>query len=413
MSLSCVLLYYTTVYKCRKHYRDGSQIIIAWVWVNRSVNATIGSKVAQLNKSVEDIFSFARLILFGYGQEWGSGWTQVEVDGFFFNQFLNQPLQDSLREARGILFQTEDPPFPCQWNDVDANKKLIGPWGGNGDFVSDPPPPQYYTLTTPMPQGSIPSTPRPQDSLPAFSLPGDPLRNKAFAAGVKIGQEFSVHDHYVLAALFYGTLMPFRRLIITMDWEWPLGVTQETGQWNHRIPIFTVIIFAQPVQADGLRFIEKGYEGFRKGFLEYLEENGPLDALAQGDTGINISHRLLQRGPLRIAVRPPFPSGDRVIKEVNKALKSNRQTLTGSRSVQTTIRCWAVHLLIRQCGLSNRDSIRSWNAEIGDEIGYSFTMYEEDSITNPGESQFARDNRELRERIRHYVGAIPTDYSII
>ena len=368
-----------------------------------------------MNTTVEDILSFARLILFGQNQEWGADWTQVEVDGFFFNQFLNQPLQDSLREARGILFQTEDPPFPCQWNDVDANKKLIRPWGGNGDFVSGPPPPQYYTLTTPTPQDTIiPSTPPPQDAPPAFSLPGDPLMNKAFAAGVKIGQDFSVHDHYVMAALLYGTPIPFRRLMIIRDWEWPLGLTQETGKWNQRIPTFTVIISAWPIQPAGLRFIEEGYEGFRKEFLEYLEKNGPLEGLGQGDTGINISHRLLQGGPLRITVRPPFPSADKVIKEVNEARKEARKdkALPGSSSVETAIRCWAVHLLNTKCGLENREGINLWNSEIGGEIGFPLTMNEGDSTASSGEIQFSGDRGELLERIRHYNGAIPTDYSM-
>ena len=371
-----------------------------------------------MNNSVEDILSFARLILFGQNQEWGADWTQVEVDGFFFNQFLNQPLQDTLREARGILFQTEDPPFPCQWNDVDANKKLIRPWGGNGDFVSGPPPPQYYTLTHPTPQDAIPSTPPPQDSPPDFLLPGDPLMNKAFAAGVKIGQDFSVHDHYVMAALLYGTPIPFRRLVITKDWEWPLGLTQETGKWNQRIPTFTVIISAWPIRPAGLTFIEEGYEGFRTEFLEYLEKNDPLEALGQGDTGINIRypHPPLQDGPLRITVRPPFPSADKVIKGVKEALKEARKgvkkAIPGSGSVETAIRCWAVHLLNTKCGLKNKGGIRLWNSEVGGDIGFPLTMDEGDSTTDSGEIQFSGDRGDLLERIRHYNGAKPTDYNM-
>ena len=340
------------------------------------------------------------------------------MDGVFFNQFLNKPLQDALREARGILFQTEDPPFPCQWNDVDANKKLIRPWGGNGDFGTRPPPPQYYTLTTPAPQDIIPSTPPPQDAPSAFSLPGDPLMIKVFGAGVKIGQDFSVHDHYVMAALLYGTPIPFRRIMIIRDWEWPLGLTQETGKWNQRIPTFTVIISAWPIRPAGETFIEEGYEGFRTEFLEYLEKNDPLEALGQGDTGINIRypHPPLQDGPLRITVRPPFPSADKVIKGVNEALKEARKgvkkALPGSGSVETAIRCWAGHLLNTKCGLKNKEGIILWNSGIGREIRLSLTMYEGDSTTDSGEIQFSRDRGELLERIRHYNGAIPTDYSM-
>ena len=121
---------------------------------------------------------------------------------------------------------------------------------------------------------------------------------------------------------------------------------------------------------------------------------------------------------MRITVRPPFPSADKVIKEVNEALKEapkeapKDKALPGSSSVETAIRCWAVHLLNTKCGLTNRKGINLWNSEIGGEIGFPLTMNEGDSTASSGEIQFSGDRGELLERIRHYNGTIPTDYSM-
>lgn len=84
--------------------------------------------------TADDIFEFAETILFGLGTPVGKTWSQREIDGFFYNQFLNRPLHLSLREARRIRMGHEEPPYPCQWNDPNAPSLFLGPCG-NGSLM--------------------------------------------------------------------------------------------------------------------------------------------------------------------------------------------------------------------------------------------------------------------------------------
>ena len=86
----------------------------------------------QLDQYSGNIWTFAESIFFGSQRNWGRSWTQIEIDGFFFNHFLNPDLQAALSGIREELFG--DTPFPCQWNDPDAQKLFVSPWGGNGNL---------------------------------------------------------------------------------------------------------------------------------------------------------------------------------------------------------------------------------------------------------------------------------------
>ena len=46
------------------------------------------------------VLDFANSLMLGCSEEWGASWAQVEIDGFFFNQFLNPGLQSAIRLAR-------------------------------------------------------------------------------------------------------------------------------------------------------------------------------------------------------------------------------------------------------------------------------------------------------------------------
>ena len=51
--------------------------------------------------NADEIFSFAEMIVFGLSKPGGATWTLREIDGFFYNEYLNQPLQLALKEFQG------------------------------------------------------------------------------------------------------------------------------------------------------------------------------------------------------------------------------------------------------------------------------------------------------------------------
>ena len=85
-------------------------------------------------QKAEDVISFARLIFHGSEQSWGRSWHQREIDGFFYNRFLNHDLQTAIREARVNSWGREDAPYPCQWNDETAKSQFVKPSGENGSL---------------------------------------------------------------------------------------------------------------------------------------------------------------------------------------------------------------------------------------------------------------------------------------
>ena len=49
--------------------------------------------------NADGILAFAEIIIFGLSKPGGATWTQREIDGFFYNEYLNQPLQLALEES--------------------------------------------------------------------------------------------------------------------------------------------------------------------------------------------------------------------------------------------------------------------------------------------------------------------------
>ena len=87
-----------------------------------------------MTTTVDDVISFSRLILHGSSQNWGGIWTQREIDGFFYNQFLNLPLHSDIRQARRQSLGQENPPYPCDWMSPEAQESMIEPWGNGGSL---------------------------------------------------------------------------------------------------------------------------------------------------------------------------------------------------------------------------------------------------------------------------------------
>jgi hypothetical protein len=81
----------------------------------------------------EDFLSFARMVMHAHQQDWGQIWTQREIDGLFYNQFLNPSFQQSLLHVRRRFLNSDDPPYPCLWDSEGADGILIKAFGG-GDL---------------------------------------------------------------------------------------------------------------------------------------------------------------------------------------------------------------------------------------------------------------------------------------
>ena len=70
----------------------------------------------------DDIISFSNQLLYGFQQPWGKSWTQTEIEGFFYNDYLNTPLQNALKEARTAHLGCEEPPCQYRWDGKHARR---------------------------------------------------------------------------------------------------------------------------------------------------------------------------------------------------------------------------------------------------------------------------------------------------
>ena len=76
---------------------------------------------------LDDIISFSEQIIYGYTQTWGRSWTQREIDGFYYNDYMNHRFQLALGRARKNRQWQQEPPQPCRWTDANAKELLISP----------------------------------------------------------------------------------------------------------------------------------------------------------------------------------------------------------------------------------------------------------------------------------------------
>lgn len=53
-----------------------------------------------MEHTTEDILSFSNMVSYGLSCPFGKAWTTREIDGLYYNQFLNPKFHDALRNIR-------------------------------------------------------------------------------------------------------------------------------------------------------------------------------------------------------------------------------------------------------------------------------------------------------------------------
>ena len=313
--------------------------------------------------TAKEVISFARLILYGSEQSWGGSWHQLEIDGFFYNRFLNAGLETAIREARIHSFGQEDAPYPCQWDSESAESEFVQPWGANGSL----------------------------DDLDEYFLGGNERQVALWNCGsavTQISQRFGLQEKYLICSLVYGSPVPFKRLYAFDEYKNPAS--------------FRVEIYALPFGSGERDWVEWLYEDFRSWATRFAENRGSdIMGLENWQAGANVRVELRQDPPhLEVIASPPLVSPKIFIRIIQDAIASHKTDIPGSTSTDTVIREWTVYLLSTHGGLKNREAIRRWNKELGDPRNLAYNM--SDKVTNTGEQQFSRDKARLEERIEHY-----------
>ncbi len=331
-----------------------------------------------MTATVEDVISFARLILYGSSQEWGKSWTQREIDGFFYNRFLNPPLQAAIRKARRRSLGHENPPYPCDWRSPEAPELMVEPWGNDGSL----------------------------DDLGEYFLGGSGPQVAHWKLGMavrELHEPFCLVENYLHCAMVHGTPVPFKRL-----YAFPEHGPART--------LFTVVVYSLPLGPPEREEIRLRYEYFWAWVVGHRNRSRLPSHEA---SAITIS--LNDDGPLRLEIRSDasYVSSSLFPKIIGEATKKFKSELGGSSSIESTVRTWGVYLLALECVPTNRTAIKMWNDAFGDELQMRYN-FEEDpserqfdrqilrgsSVTTTGESHFSSDKANLESRIKHYQAAV-------
>ena len=332
----------------------------------------------------DEIISFSEQLIYGSKQSWGKSWTQREIDGFFYNRFLNPSLQAAIEYAQVYLLGGDAPPYPCQWNNPDAEKSFVRPWGKNGSLGG------VY-------QDRFPGGPGP---LTAHS--------KVIPAVARLQQEFCLPEDYLQCTLVHGTPVPFKRFNAYPQYGRP--------------PFFRVIIYGFPFRRAEQDSIKLSYTDFWQ-WVKRFSDRGRPETINLGafSVGRNVTSTFYEAGPCRLEVRsdPPYASPSTLVEVLKEAVHGHERNLVGSSvgsaSVPPTIRAWTVYLLTEMCGLRNKEAIKLWNDKLGGYLGNPYNLDENSFeprpglylprgliVTSSGEAHFSRDKRDLKQRITHY-----------
>lgn len=312
----------------------------------------------------EDVISFARLILYGSEQSWGRSWHQREIDGLFYNHFLNPDFQTTIQGARIRSFGQEDAPYPCQWNSESAESEFVQPWGANGSL----------------------------DDLDEYFIGGNERQVALWNVGSavnEISQHFGLQEIYLICSLVHGSPVPFKRLYAFGDYNPPVS--------------FRVQVYALPFHSGERNWVEWLYEDFRRWASGFAEKFGSeITGLENLQSGANVRADMRQNPPhLEVVAHPPFVSPKIFIQLIQEAVARHKSKIVGSASTGTVIREWTIYLLSTYCGLNNRKAISLWNESFGEAKDLQYNMAN-NSVTNTGEQQFSRDKARLENRIEHY-----------
>lgn len=330
----------------------------------------------------DDVISFSEQIIFGSKQTWGKFWTQRDIDGFYYNEFMNQTFQLALGEARRNRQGHQEPPHPCRWDDTNAQELFITPWGNRGIGLPDI---DAQFVGSEGPKG--------------FHWD----QGKEFR---DLFEGFCLNESYLYNTLLHGTPVPFMRLWATAD-------------DNHPLPSsYRIEIYSSPIGELEKQWIKRAYGDF----WGWQRPEPPA--------GANIVVNFLSDGPPRIEIlsHPPYASPSVFVQVVKEAIIKHRAELPGTRrhSALTTIREWTVYLLTEKCDFGNKDAIKLWNEMLGDKFGNQRgTRYnlDDDSfepdpgrelprsqlVTSSGETQYSGDKADLEKRINFYRRTIPGD----
>ena len=330
--------------------------------------------------NADDIFTFAKMILFGLSEPDGEEWAQREIDGFFYNEFLNPPLQLALKEARRIRMGREDPPYPCRWNETGAQDMFLPPWGNGSLYRREEPEKSYLAVSYPKERHRF-------DWMPD-ELIGD----------TSLLEGFAVHPSYIYNALVHGSPLPFIRV-------WPRWRSDP----NDGPSRFQLDVYALPFGERERTWVKEVYEIFR----EWMYSDHPFSPKAPDlRMGANVVANFHSEGPIRLEILSfePYASPGVFVQFVKEAAREYRSKLPGKKNLSAipTIREWVVYLLTVDCKFSNRDAINEWNTRLGERLEHTYTMNDTEAglrgqgVGSPGEPQFSGDKADLERRIAHY-----------
>jgi len=250
--------------------------------------------------NADKIFAFAEMIVFGLSKPGVATWTQREIDGFFYNEYLNQPLQLALKEFRGDHFGREDPPYPCAWNDSRAGDLMSPPWGT-----------EELRITGDK----------------GWHIRGDssgksyPYQPTVFRGHTSQFDSFCVHPKDVYNAMVHGTPIPFVR--VWPHWEFVLD--------DKEVPRFSLDVYSRPVGERELTRVRALYEQFYNCFY-LVDWAGPK--LEDQRSGANVVARLLVEEPVRIQAvsYAPYATPNVFKQVVKEAVEEHCAKLPGKKS---------------------------------------------------------------------------------
>ncbi len=337
----------------------------------------------------DDVLFFAGNLLERVASGFGQNWTQREIDGFFFNEFLNPDLKDIIENLRRRLLGREVKPFSARYKMVHAN--LVG--------LKPPPAPDYPYRThvrSLLFKGN--------DALPKPELIID-----------YVSRRFTILPRDLRLAILSGEPIPFQSIIVSQ------GITNSDAQSPRsfdsqdslqQAPFCCVKIYCNVIAPEGWDFIKSTYEDLFLGTtVRFLQDQGAVDGSGWSEEiGTNLEAELIHGHVPLLQVRsyPPFASALELENLTRRALGQYRSMLPGKSAGLQAIRAWAVYLLNEGCGLSNRQAIRLWNENLGAEHSIVYTMSEMEtelqgsSVSQAGEAHFSKDKRALELRIATY-----------
>ena len=340
----------------------------------------------------DEVLAFAKNILERLAAGFGENWTQREIDGFFFNEYLNPDLKKYVHILRQALLGQEVQPFAARYEMVPASQLL-----------SKLPPayeyPYEYHVRAMVFRGND-SMPNPEAMVRASS------------------QRFIISSRDLRLAILLGEPIPFQSITLRqgLTQHWPGKSPTSNGETVARVPVCNLNISSNKITPDGWGFIKSNYEDLFLGtIVKTMLDNGIVESSDWKDQiGANLTADFLTEPfPLiKIRVYPPFASAQELEALTRRALARHQSSLPGQASALPAIRAWSVYLLNENCGLSNREAISLWNQKLGRSHQAAYTMDEREDgvkgsgVSQPGEADYSKEKRELTKRILHCQSAL-------